>query len=202
LNSKHGVSFKPHEILGEPSILGDLDLMADNPEFLTFKTDMIVHHDGHIDGLGGWFECQLAEGVWMTNSPVAPGAINRPQAFLPIEAALAVKAGDLLQATLSFRPSDDLINWTLTAPASGQRFSHSTWKSKLLASRDLLRAQPDRVPQVNRNGLARRTVMSYCDGQRSAREIEQAVLRDHPELFPTPAEISRFVIGTLAMDAE
>ena len=36
----------------------------------------------------------------------------------------------------------------------------------------------------------------------AVREIEQAVLRDHPNLFPSPAEISRFVAQALGRDTE
>ena len=43
-----------------------------------------------LDGLAGWFECELAEGVWMTNSPLADNPIRRPQAFLPIGEAMPV----------------------------------------------------------------------------------------------------------------
>ena len=52
------------------------------------------------------------------------------------------------------------------------------------------------------DGHARAAVLAYCDGRRSAREIEQAVLRDHPGLYPTAAEISRFVFQVLGRDAE
>ena len=44
-------------------------------------------------------------------------------------------------------------------------------------------------------------MLGYCDGKRSAREIEEAVLRDHPQLFPDRAEISRFVARVLGRDA-
>ena len=70
----------------------------------------------------------------------------------------------------------------------------------LLAPEDLIRAHPERVPHLNREGQARITVLGYCDGRRTAREIEQAVLRDHPDLFPSPAEISRFVAQVLGRD--
>ena len=45
-------------------------------------------------------------------------------------------------------------------------------------------------------------MLGYCDGRRTAREIEQAVLRDHPGLFPSPEEIRRFVAQVLGRDAE
>ena len=72
----------------------------------------------------------------------------------------------------------------------------------LLAPEDLLRSQPNCVPRLSREGQARITVLDYCDGRRTAQEIERAVLRDHPELFPSPEEISRFVAQALGRDTE
>ena len=65
-----------------------------------------------------------------------------------------------------------------------------------------MRARLERVPRLSREGEARIAVLGYCDGQRTAREIEQAVLRDHPNLFPSPEEISRFVAQVLGRDTE
>ena len=101
-----------------------------------------------------------------------------------------MKAGDLVKATVMARPAEHLIAWVVEFPATGRRFSHSTWQGMLLAPEDLIRAHPERVPHLSREGQARVTVLGYCDGRRTAREIEQAVLRDHPDLFPSPEEIS------------
>ena len=65
-----------------------------------------------------------------------------------------------------------------------------------------MRSRPERVPRLSREGQARIAVLGYCDGQRTAREIEQAMLRDHPNLFPFSEEISRFVAQVLGRDTE
>ena len=48
---------------------------------------MRIERDGTMHGLAGWFDCELADGVSMTNSPLSDRAIDRSQAFLPIEEA-------------------------------------------------------------------------------------------------------------------
>jgi hypothetical protein len=98
------------------------------------------------------------------------------------------------------RPAEHVIAWTVEFPASGQRFSHSTWQGMLLSPEDLLRSNPNHVPHLSREGEARMTVLGYCDGKRTAQEIEQAVLHDHPDLFPSPMEISHFVFHVLGRD--
>jgi protein arginine N-methyltransferase 1 len=201
-NSKHAVTLAREDVLADPAVLGEIDLQADNPEFLSWNAELRIGRDGTVDGLAGWFECELAEGVWMTNSPLAEKPIRRPQAFLPIGEAMPVRRGDSIKAAIMARPADHLIAWQVEFPAAGRRFSQSTWQGQLLSPEDLLRANPERVPQPGREGQARAAVLAYCDGRRSAREIEQAVLRDHPGLYPTAAEISRFVFQVLGRDAE
>jgi protein arginine N-methyltransferase 1 len=155
-----------------------------------------------MHGVAGWFDCELTEGVWMTNSPLSPEAIGRPQAFLPIDEAVPVSAGDIVKATVMARPAEHLIAWVVEFPATGRRFSHSTWQGMLLSHEDLIRAHPERVPRLSHEGQARMTVLQYCDGRRTAGDIERAVLRDHPTLFPSPEEISRFVMQVLGKDTQ
>ena len=202
INAKHAVNLVRDDVLGPPVVLGDIDLYADNPEFFSWNAELRIERDAVMHGLAGWFECELSEDVWMTNSPLAEKSIQRPQAFLPIGETVQVKAGDTVKTTIMARPADHLIAWTVEFPATGQRFAHSTWQGMLYAPEDLIRTNPAHIPQLGRKGRARITVLGYCDGKRTAQEIEQAVLRDHPDLFPSPGEISRFVAHVLGRDTE
>ena len=202
VNAKHAVELPVEALLGQPATLGEIDLYADNPDFFSWTAELRIQRDGVMHGLGGWFECELAEGVWMTNSPLSERRINRSQAFLPIDEAVPVKVGELVKATIMARPAEHLIAWVVEFPATGRRFSHSTWQGMLLAPEDLVRAHPERVPHLSREGQARITVLGYCDGRLTAREIEEAVLREHPNLFPSPEELSRFVAQVLGRDTE
>lgn len=186
----------------ELPVLGDIDLYADHPDFLSWSAELSIERDGVMRDLAGWFECELAKNVWMTNSPLAEKPIQRPQVFLPINEAVKVKAGDTVNATVMARPADHLIAWVVEFPATGQRFAHSTWQGMLFAPEDLIRTNPMHIPQLSRAGQARTIVLGYCDGKRTAQEIEQAVLRDHPELFPSAEEISRFVTQALGRDSK
>lgn len=200
VNTKHAVNLVAGDILGAPAALGTIDLAADTPDFLSWRTELTIERAGTLHGLAGWFECELADGIWMTNSPLASDAIVRPQAFLPIEEPVTVEAGETVLATIMARPSDHLLAWTVELPRSGRRFSHSTWKSTVLRQDDLRKGDPARIPRLTRSGRARSIVLGYCDGARSAGEIERLVLAEHPELMPTPTEISRLVAEVLARE--
>jgi protein arginine N-methyltransferase 1 len=202
LNTKHAVEVTQDTLLSNGANLGDIDLRANNPDFFSWTAELHIERDGVVHGLAGWFDCELAEGVWMTNSPLSPDAIDRPQAFLPIDEAVPVSAGDVVKATIMARPAEHLIAWVVEFPATGRRFSHSTWQGMLLSPEDMIRAQPERIPRLSHEGQARMTVLQYCDGQRTARDIERAVLQDYPTLFPSPQEISRFVMQVLCSDTQ
>ena len=139
----------------------------------------------------------------MTNSSLAEQPIQRNQVFLPIDEAILVESGDWVKATIMARPGDHLIAWVVEFPGTGRRFAHSTWQGQLLTPEQLLQANPERVPQLGRKGgMATATVLDYCDGQRTVAQIEAAVVRDHPDLFPSPEVISPFVAKALCRDSE
>lgn len=202
INAKYAVELTPRHVLGPPAELGYIDLTTDTPDFLSWTANLVVERDGTLHGLAGWFRCELAAGVSMTNSPLDEGKIDRPQAFLPIGEAVPVASGDQVVATVMMRPSESLIAWSVGLPKYGKRFRHSTWDGLMLGTDDLVRADPDRIPRLSRNGRAREIVLGYCDGHRTSREIEELVLKLHPGLLPSRREISRFVTAVLARDTE
>ncbi|MDH5352384.1 MAG: methyltransferase domain-containing protein [Betaproteobacteria bacterium] len=201
VNTKHPVELGKDDVLTSPAPLAEIDLRADNPEFVSFSAGLQATRDAVMHGLAGWFDCQLSDGVHMTNSPLADRPIHRPQAFLPIAEAVTLHKGDRIHATVIARPADALLAWNVRLPEAGKRFSHSTWHGLPMTPEQLVHANPDRVAKLGREGRARLAVLGYCDGKRSAREIEEAVLREHPQLFPDRAEISRFVARVLGRDA-
>lgn len=202
INTKHAVTLGKEEILGAPALLGIIELGADNPEMFSWTAELEVDLPGVLHGLAGWFECDLAEGICMTNSPFSTEAIDRHQAFFPIDAPVAVEAGHRVKLSVAIRPSMNIISWKVSIPKVKRCFSHSTWQGEFMTRDDLIRAVPTRMPRLSRTGQARAIVLGYCDGQRTVEEIEAAVLRNHPDLFPSNREISRFVIETLAKDGE
>ena len=201
-NTKHDIELPRDALLGPAARLGEIDLCADGPEFFRWTAELRIERDGTLHGLAGWFDCELADDVRMTNSPLSDRAIDRSQAFLPIEETISVRAGDTIKATVMTRPADHLIAWVVEVPGTGQRFSHSTWPGMPSLPTDLIRARPDHVPRLSRDGRACVTVLAYCDGRRTVQDIEQAVLRDHPDLFPSPGETARFVAQVLGRDTE
>ena len=153
--------------------------------------------DGVLDGLAGWFECEIAEDVWMTNSPLAADRIDRPQVFLPFDRPVEARGGEEVEVALSIRHEEGLIAWSTRDPRTQRKQKQSTWSSTILAPADLA-SQSARQAELSGEGLARRIVLGYVDGARTGKQIEQAVLHDYPQLLPSEAEIRRFVQRELA----
>ncbi len=202
INTKYAVNLKPEELLSELVQIADLEPGLDYPTVMSWEAELTVTDDGLLDGLVGCFRAELAPGIWMSNSPLAADAIARPQAFLPIASRLPVRAGDCLSVTIRQRPRDSLIAWQVVHPASGRRFSHSTFAGQLFTQSELARRTLGRQPKMSPRGKARQIVLGYVDGLRTAHEIEEAVLRDHPQILPSSTAISSFVKSILGRDTE
>lgn len=191
-NTKRKYEFTASEIATAPHALGTIDLRQNNPDHFAFKATLVANHDGVLHGFAGWFECELADGVWMTNSPIAPDKINRPQVFLAFDQPIPVRAGERIEAAISFHHQDNLIGWTVRPPNAGRRQKYSNWGDRIIGPQDLTR-QPQQIPVLTATGHARQVLYSYLDGERSLAELERIMLAQHPELFPTPQELSRFI---------
>lgn len=200
-NTTQPIRLAPGDLLGEPQELGELDLAAEQPAYHAWEVRLRPGRVGRLHGLAGWFHADLAPGVSMTNSPLRSGAIQRSQLFLPVLEGPLVGPGDALHLRLMARPAEHLLAWSVDMVGTGWRATHSTWLGEVLRPGDLIRRNPELPLTPNTRGRARALVLSYCDGQRSARDVEALILRDHPDLFPSRAEILRFVAEVLGRDA-
>jgi protein arginine N-methyltransferase 1 len=199
-NTKHSTQLSQEELLADGETLATLELGAEAAAYLSWSAEFSCDRDGTLDGIAGWFDCRLTDDVHMTNSPVAADNLNRPQAFFPLDVPVTVKTGDCINATVMARPRDNVIGWIIEFPESGQRFAHTTFNGLLLDKEALNRAQPDRMAKLNKRGRARQVVLSYCDGQRTAAEVQALVLKEHPDLFPSAQATNAFVELVLSMD--
>lgn len=201
LNTSQSREFEKGELRTNAAELGMIDLEQGVPDHLTFKAKLEADQDGIIDGICGWFECELSDGVWMTNSPLAEDRISRDQIFLPFEAPLRAEAGDVVEITIQIRHEDGLIAWNAKVPEKSWQTKQSNWKSQIIGLTDLQPTAKDRALQLNRNGRARRIILELVDGKKNIEEIECHLLNHHPNLFPTQSAMIDFVRAELRRNA-
>jgi len=197
INSKHPHAFAAADLATECGDLLAINLNDDCPDRMEGKVDLVANRDGSIDGLGGWFECELVRGVSMSNSPLAHEPIQREQAFFPFDRGLDARAGDRIRATMNIRHDSEIIAWRAENLRTGETRSQSTWRSRILSEADLIPAGA-RVAKLSKFGIAAQVVAGFIDGKRTAREIEDAVALEYPGLLPSDAEIRSFVRSELA----
>ena len=63
----------------------------------------------------------------------------------------------------------------------------------LMTRENLGRTDPASIPQINRWGRARQSVLEATDGHSPLREIEHQVFLKHPDLFPDQGSAALFV---------
>lgn len=199
-NTKQACQLQPEALSSGAARIGEVNLGADNPEYFAFSTTLELTRDGPVDGLLGWFDCELAEGVWMSNSPLDPHAIDRDQAFLPLLQPVEGRRGDLIEAGIRMRPQDGLLAWNTRFAATGRVMRQSTWQS-IVIDRDSFAAGDGAVAELGLLGAARLALGKYIDGKRTRLDVADAFARDHPHLMPTVEETRRFVLDELALNA-
>jgi SAM-dependent methyltransferase len=126
-NAKHPITIRRPDLLAQPDSLGTLVLGTDAADFFTWQASFECTRDGMLDGLAGWFDCVLHHDIEMSNGPSGGERLDRPQAFLPLEKPVALRAGQRVEASIMARPHDHVLAWTVTLPELGRRFSHSTF---------------------------------------------------------------------------
>lgn len=136
LNTKHAHNYAADELATDAEMLGAIDLSASQPDDFDFTTTLVATAEHTMQGLAGWFRCELAPDIWLTNSPVDKGAIARNQVYLPCRKPISLVAGDTVQVNLRFRHDTEMFAWSIRGP-DGRRQKMSTWKSAILSSADL-----------------------------------------------------------------
>jgi protein arginine N-methyltransferase 1 len=199
-NTKHGVELVPDDLLAESETLVTLEMGAEAPAYLSWNAEFECAKSGKLDGVAGWFDCGLADGIRMTNEPGVADRLDRPQAFLPLETPVHVSEGERIRVTLMARHLDNVIAWVVELPYSGCRFSQSIFNGLLLGQESMTRTRPDRIAALNDRGRARQIILSYCNGQRTVEEVQTLVERDHPALFPSRQATTSFITRVLAED--
>ena len=199
INSGYYLTVTSDNVLGEPVVLGSMDPSAPLDPTFVARGSSIVQRPGVLHGLGTWFKAQLSPSVVMSNSPLASDRISRSNLFYPVGKPVQVEPGDRVDIEVRIALNVFIVSWDVTVWAAGSQngspkssFRHSTFEGLMLSREDMNRTRPDSRPQLDRRGLARRTVLNLCDGSRTLAEIEVELRSAHPTLFPTQAEASSF----------
>jgi len=195
-NTGYPTRFQPPDLLSDDATLCTLDASTHVTSAIRADLSLVARRDGMLHGIGAWFTAHLADGVPMSNSPLAARRIDRSNVFFPLAAPVAIVAGDSIRVAFGILPSDLIVSWTVDVVRDGRGIAHSTqstWNGLLLPREELTRTSLAFVPKRSARAEARLSVLELCDGHRPLGDIEREVFRRHSELFRSPDEAAVFV---------
>ena len=190
-NSKHACQIEPSQICTDAAELGEIELERDAGDFFSSRATLTVSRDGVFGGVAGWFDAHLGGDIWMTNSPLKEAAIQRPQAFLPVETPFEVQSGDRITITVKARLDGDLIAWSVEPQSGSAKQEMSSWTSLPLGGSDLASAAAR--PVADETAVALSRILALADGERTTRQIEDAIIEEFPDLKPSEQASRDFV---------
>jgi precorrin-6B methylase 2 len=201
VNNVYAWRFEPAHLLAEPLTLSRIELSRADEVDVLGRLSFNVRRAGVVHGIAGWFQAELAPGLYLSNSPpnVAP---NWAHAFFPLERSLRVGQGDRVAVALRSLNEGTVWRWQVdvTHQSTGElvRFDQSTPRGYLLSERDLAMARPGYAPRLSRFGEAVLFVLSATDGSRSIGAIADEVARRYRDVLPSSHYAGRFVRRVVA----
>ena len=204
-NTGYPHAFAPDDLLAPGVPILSCDYRSGDAELLRGAASFTVERAGTLHGLAAWFSAELSPQVVATNAPGAAHRITRRQAFFPLESAVAVDVGDVVDVSFVVRPIDFIVAWKGTCRRAGTviaSFHQSTLSGMLLVRQDLSGAAEQATPTLNAWAKARATVLALCDGHRTVREIERGVFAQHQDLFSSESRAQVFVAEVISRYAD
>lgn len=189
VNSLFSTEISPLSLLSEPTTLVSLDLTEIESADFNGKVSFTAKRDGSLNGLGGWFSAEIAQGITISNTP----PLKTPcwqQVFFPIEQPVQISAGDTLSVEMQVRNNAGQWDWQITAnsPTKGKsftqesiRFSYKSQAGSLqtpwhLGSQDtfLVRTEEAEVDLF---------ILQLMDGATTPKEIARQTTAEFPGQF-------------------
>jgi protein arginine N-methyltransferase 1 len=199
VNSLHPARLTPQHLLAPPAPICQVDFARATSLHLAGRVRVAAVRAGTLHGVCGGIVTTLADRIEISNLPGDQGTSNFAHAFLPIEAPVAVSAGDDIEIQIDSYDGDEL-RWivTVTAAASGatRRFTHATFLSRTLSRESLRKRDPQYRPALGVRSRMERDLLNQIDGTRTVGEIEQWLLA-HGEEALTPRRLAELLAATI-----
>jgi hypothetical protein len=176
----------------------ELDYQEATQNSLDRRIEFQAVNSGRFHGFYVWFESHFPGGHILSNSPLQD-AVCYGRVFFPLEAELAVEAGDVMSAHFSVNLIDSgpVYRWDTDVHGSNgtlrASFRQSTLRSSPLNPAKLRRGAADHVPILGTDGLVDRLVLEAMAEQLPLQVIADKMSAQFPERFPTFSEALKHV---------
>lgn len=188
--SNHLQSCKLHEshLLGEAKLLASADLSSAINVQVDAEQTFTAERDGSMDGLGAWFEADLAEGISISTAPPNPTE-SWSNIFFPLSERHSISAGDQISVHIRSRENSSQWEWQVSAAKPGTNGSNPAVRFHASGSTETGEMYPDRPrsatvrPTRNFEAEIDLFILRRMDGKMTQGEIADALTQEFVEHF-------------------
>jgi len=118
--SNHLQSCKLHvsHLLDQARVLSSANLSSTINVHVDGEQTFTAERDGSLDGLGAWFEADLAEGISISTAPPNPTE-SWSNIFFPFSKRIPISAGDQISARVRSRENSSQWEWQVSVAKPG-----------------------------------------------------------------------------------
>lgn len=177
------------ELLSDAQIFAALDYRT--IEDTSFSNTLVfeINRKGIAHGLRGWFECEIGDEFYTTNSPDYKESTYGAPVF-PFENPLETDAGDLFEIKLDavFEKGEYLWHWAVKCFDKEKNlknsFVQSTMTGAFIAPQAILKQSEYFVPKQTADAEIDSFILNQMDGENMQGDIADALLEKFPAKFP------------------
>lgn len=179
---------KEMNLLSEAQIFAALDYRTVEETSFSKTLKFKINRKGFAHGLRGWFECEVGEGLFTTNS-LENLETTYGAPFFPFETVLEVDGGDEFEIKLDavFEKGEYLWHWAVKILDENKNvkadFRQSTMTGSFISPKALLKQSEYFIPRQNTDAEIDSCILTLMDGENMQGDIADALLEKFPAKF-------------------
>jgi protein arginine N-methyltransferase 1 len=196
-------TFNKRSLLIKPQIWAEIDYASINsPEVNPSRIIQRATRDGTAHGLLMWFDGEIADGIFVYNSPLVEKVARvYGCAFFPLSEPVKITKGDRITINIQAEYMRDRYYWSWhTCISSGDNpqvlkanFEQSSKLDPLAERAELHKSILNFKPSRGEAGEIDHFILGEMDGSKSINQIARRARREYPTRFETQKEAELYV---------
>lgn len=189
VNQLTKIYIEPEQMLSIPKLFANLDYYTITNPNVAATLSWSAERQGVAHGLCLWFDADLFNGIGFSNAPGKPELIYGHE-FLPFENAVAIDAGDRIEANIraNLVNGDYVWSWHTQFYCGEEKTAHtsfhqSTFKSSVIEPSALKRRASTHAPAATISAEIDVFCLSQFDGKTTLESIARELVERYPARF-------------------
>ena len=181
--------------LAEPSMISHLDFYTLEKMPTKFRGEFTIEKPGEFHGLMGYFRSGLAPKIALSTADTSPST-HWKQTFFPMNAVVAVEAGDEVNCTIKAIARQNTVywEWRTSIHRKGRKLADFNQCNLDISKEQLTVGRMNFKPVLTQSGDIYRDTLGLCDGRRSVEEISGHIRAAYPDRFPSLKDAVKKVV--------